>query len=106
MPLICNTLNSVYCYYKTKGFEEIYLAIIPNPVTMINPQLGNYNGLIPKLYAVDSLKMRIIDVYTIYAKNPQQYYSRNDTHWSSAGFQTWLDEFNKTLGEISIRPLQ
>jgi len=71
MPLICNTLNSVYCYYKTKGFEEIYLAIIPNPVTMINPQLGNYNGLIPKLYAVDSLKMRIIDVYTIYAKNPQ-----------------------------------
>jgi hypothetical protein len=106
MPLICNTLNSVYRYYKTKGFEEIYLAIIPNPVTMINPQLGNYNGLIPKLYAVDSLKMRIIDVYATYAKNPLQYYSRNDTHWSSAGFQTWLDEFNKTLGEISAWPLR
>jgi uncharacterized protein YjdB len=30
----------------------------------------------------------------------------HDTHWNSAGFQTWLDEFNKTLGEISIRPLQ
>jgi hypothetical protein len=106
LPIICSTLNKVYDYYKMKGFEEVYFAIIPNPVTMVNPRIGNYNNLIPKLYSIDSLRMKIFDIYSIYAKCPQKYYSRNDTHWSSQGLQTWLDGFNKILEKVSDKTLK
>ena len=101
LTIMCSTLNKVYDYYKGKGFEEVYLSIIPNPVTMVNPHIGKYNNLIPKLYAVDSLRMKIFNMYAIYTTCPQKYYSRSDTHWSSVGYQAWLDEFNKILEKTS-----
>ena len=97
IKLICSTLNKVYSYYIGQGFNEIYLSIIPNTVTMVNPSIGKYNNLIPSLYALDSLRMCIFDVSKIYSNNPQKYYSRNDTHWNSKGLQAWVDNFNKIL---------
>ena len=102
---ICSNLNNIYDYYKQKGFEDVYLAIIPNPVTMVNPHIGLYNDLIPKLYSVDSLRMKIFDIYSVFARCPQKFYSRNDTHWNSEGLQTWLNEFNKILEITSEKPI-
>jgi hypothetical protein len=104
LPTICGNLNQVYDYYKANGFEEVYFAIIPNPVTMVNPNLFKYNDLIPQIYAVDSMRMKFFNIYSIFAKNPQKYYSRNDTHWNSEGLQTWLNEFNNILEIISKEP--
>jgi len=106
LPLICRTLNNVYDYYKMRDFEEVYFAVIPNPVTMVNPHLARYNNLIPSLYAVDSLRMKMFDIYSVFAHSPQNYYSRNDTHWNSQGLQTWLDNFNKILKETSMHALK
>jgi len=101
LPLICQTLNKVYDYYKSKGFDEIYLALIPNPVTMVNPSLGTYNRLIPKINEMDSLRIQIFDIYSVFATEPAKYYSTNDTHWNSAGLQSWLDRMNELLKNIS-----
>ena len=84
-----------------KGFDEIYLAIIPNPVTIINPTLSNYNELIPTIHKVDTLRMKILDIYSIFKQNPSAYYAKSDSHWNSAGLQLWLDGFNKRLKDIS-----
>src|SRR5450631_2364144 len=55
-------LNATCAYYKADGFDEVYLSIIPNPVTILQPL--HYNGLIPQLQQPDSLKcMHIIDMY-------------------------------------------
>jgi hypothetical protein len=94
---ICSNLNKVYDYYKSNGFEEVYLAIIPNPVTIINPTLGNHNNLINRLCSIDSLRIKVFDIRNVFLKYPQKYYSRSDSHWNSEGLQTWLDEFNKIL---------
>ncbi|MEJ0083225.1 MAG: hypothetical protein WDM78_20260 [Puia sp.] len=62
-------LNITCAYYKAEGFDEIYMSIIPNPATILQPR--NYNGLIPALEQADSLKcMHIIDIYTPFTKDP------------------------------------
>jgi hypothetical protein len=99
--IICATINKLYDLYQSKGFDEIYLAIIPNPVTIVNPNLGHYNDLIPAINKVDTLRMKILDIYSIFKQHPSAYYAKNDSHWNSAGLQLWLDEFNKRLKVIS-----
>jgi hypothetical protein len=106
LSVICSTLNKVYDYYKANGCDDIYLAIIPNPVTMINPGIGSYNNIIPKLYSVDTLRMKMFDIYSVFAANPKKYYSRSDTHWNSEGLQTWLDNFNIVLEKISKKTVR
>jgi hypothetical protein len=100
---ICQNINKVYDYYKGNGFNEVYLSIIPNPVTLVNPKLKTYNNLIPLINSVDSLRMQIFNVYELFKVNPQKYYSRSDSHWSNYGLQKWLVEFNRILEKKSCR---
>jgi hypothetical protein len=91
-------LNATCAYYKKDGFDEVYLSLIPNPVTILRPQ--HYNGLIPALQQADSLKcMHIIDVYSLFTKdpNPGKLFRIGDTHWSNDGIQVWLNTVNAEL---------
>jgi hypothetical protein len=95
-------LNGYFSYYKADGFDEVYLSIIPNPVTILQPR--DYNGLIPALQNPDSLKgMRIIDIYNPYLKdpNPGRLFRIGDTHWSNNGIQVWLNVVNAELKKQS-----
>ena len=91
-------LNAYFKYYKADGFDEVYLSIIPNPVTIL--QHKNYNGLIPALQNPDSLKgMHVIDMYTPFLKdpNPGRLFRIGDTHWSNYGIQIWVNAVNAEL---------
>jgi hypothetical protein len=97
-------LNATYDYYKADGFDEVYLSVIPNPVTILQPQ--NYNGLVPALQNPDSLKgMGIIDIYNPYLKdpNPGRLFRIGDTHWSNNGMQVWLNTVNAELKKQSLK---
>ena len=91
-------LNATFEYYKKDGFDEVYLSIIPNPVTILQPL--NYNGLIPALQNPVRLKgMFIIDMYSLFSldPNPGGLYRIGDTHWSNMGIQVWLKYVNAEL---------
>jgi hypothetical protein len=91
-------LNATCAYYKADGFDEVYLSLIPNPVTILRPQ--HYNGLIPSLQQADSLKcMHIIDVYSLFSREPDpgKLFRTGDTHWSNDGIQIWLNTVNAEL---------
>jgi hypothetical protein len=91
-------LNATCAYYKADGFDEVYLSVIPNPVTILKPE--NYNGLIPSLQQADSLKcMHIIDMYSLFTKeqDPGKLFRISDTHWSNDGIQVWLKTVNTEL---------
>ena len=97
-------LNATCAYYKADGFDEVYLSLIPNPVTILKPQ--NYNSLIPKLQQADSLKcMRIIDIYSLYMKDPDpgKLFRIGDTHWSNEGIQVWLNTVNAELRKQNVQ---
>src|SRR4051812_8357479 len=91
-------LNATCAYYKADGFDEVYLSLVPNPVTILRPQ--HYNGLIPSLQQGDSLKcMRIIDIYGPFTRyqDPGKLFRIGDTHWSNDGIQIWLNTVNAEL---------
>ncbi len=96
-----NTLNEIYEHYKKEGFTEVYFSIIPGAATILQPD--NYNGLIPRLYSSSALKMPVIDVYSIYTKNPNpaSLYRMGDTHWNNRGMQVWLGLVNSELRKQS-----
>ncbi len=98
-----NNLNAIYDHYRGEGFDEVYFAIVPNPVSVIQP--ANYNNLIPKLQNAPGLKMHVIDVYSHYKKagNARQFYRAGDTHWNNNGIQVWLELVNEELGKVSVR---
>jgi hypothetical protein len=94
------TLNKTKEHYKKHGFDEVYFSFVPNPVSVVNPDLGAYNQLMPFLSNVDSSLFKKIDVYSLFKSNPKKYYAPNDTHWNSTGLQTWLDVTNTELKRI------
>ncbi|MCB0700040.1 MAG: hypothetical protein H6551_08580 [Chitinophagales bacterium] len=92
---IINNLNTIYDHYRAEGFDELYLAMIPNPVTIINPE--GYNQLIPRLQNDPRLKIKLIDIYSTYQNADTVLYRPGDSHWYNSGMQLWIKEVNKML---------
>lgn len=93
--IIINNLNTIYDHYRSEGFDEVYLAAIPNPVTILEPH--GYNMLIPRLQSDPSLRMKCIDIYSEYKQNHENIFRPGDTHWSNKGMQMWIQVVNDSL---------
>jgi len=92
---IIHHLNAMNNYYKSSGFSKVYLSVIPNPITIMQPE--GYNNLIPLIQNDPHLSMSVIDIYSIFKNNQDIYYLPGDTHWNNKGKQLWIDLVNKTL---------
>lgn len=97
--LIVDNINYLSNYYKLKGFDEVYISIIPNPVTVLYPQLGKYNEAIPRIQNNKNLKVPFIDVFDEFKESKKQIFFFSDSHWNMNGFYLWVNEFNKKLNE-------
>lgn len=95
--LLVQNINATQQKYLQAGFDEVYLSIIPNKVSILAPNLGKYNHLIEQIQADSSLKMPIIDTFSDFRKNPSKYYLKSDSHWTCEGRNIWLDKVNKIL---------
>lgn len=94
---IVKLLNEIDEHYKTEGFDEVYLSLIPNAVTIYQPK--GYNMLIPRIQKHKALKMKVIDIYTPFMQKPDGMYWRGDTHWSNAGADVWLKIVNRVISD-------
>ncbi len=92
---LVNNFNVIYDHYRQNGFSEVYLSIIPNSATIMQPK--GYNNLIPQIQNDQNLKMKIIDVYDSFRKSTVLLYQPGDTHWNNYGKQLWLDLVNEKL---------
>ncbi|WP_147238743.1 hypothetical protein [Mucilaginibacter hurinus] len=92
------SFNKLYTHYKeVVGFDEVYLSIIPNPVTIVAPEMDTYNNLLPRIQQNPDLKVPTIDVYEKFKQARQPIYQYADTHWNNRGLNLWLEEVNKKL---------
>lgn len=89
---IVDILNSIYDHYKAAGFAEVYFSVIPNSATIMQPD--GYNNLIPMVQNDPRLRMKIIDIYTVFKNSNDIFYLPGDTHWNHKGKQLWLDIVN------------
>jgi len=90
-------LNETQEKYLKAGFDEVYLSIIPDKVSILSPNLGTYNHLVERIESDPRLQIPLIDTYSIFSKYRQKCYLKSDTHWSCAGRNIWLNKVNEIL---------
>ncbi len=95
ITLLVNNFNLIYDHYKKEGFSEVYLSMIPNSATVMQPD--GYNNLIPSVQNDPRLEIKIIDAWTAFKKSSEILYLPGDTHWNNQGRQLWLDLVNAML---------
>lgn len=95
--ILINNINGVREKYLNAGFNEVYLSIIPNKVSILSPNIGAYNQLIERVQSDPNLKLPVIDTYSDFKKNPSNYYLKSDSHWTCEGRNLWLKKVNKIL---------
>jgi hypothetical protein len=86
-------INESYTYYKALGFDEVYLSIIPNKSSIIEPG-ESYNNLVSRIEQNAGLRMPTISVLQAYKKGGASVYAVGDSHWNCQGRQIWLDKVN------------
>lgn len=89
--------NQTRHFYLKKGFDEVYLAIIPNKTSIVAPNMGTYNHLVTRIQKHPQLEIPTVDVWQEYSTHPNEVYQLGDTHWNCTGQQIWLREVNKKL---------
>ena len=98
--LLVNNLNKIYEHYKAEGFNEVYLSMIPNTASIVQPE--GYNNLIPLIETDMGLKMKIIDVYYTFKNSERLLFFHGDSHWNLEGKQKWVDTINYILTQKAI----
>ena len=88
---LVDSVNAVANRYRQRGFDGVYLSIIPNKATILETERQDYNHLIERVQANPRLRVPTINVYTAYRQSPQPPYLKSDTHWNCEGRALWLD---------------
>ena len=95
IALLIKNVNLTYDHYKSIGFDEVFLSIIPNKTSILAPDLGPYNHLLERIEGNPEIKMPIISIYKEFSR--KNYYLKGDSHWNCEGQQIWVDKVNEKL---------
>ncbi|WP_439557380.1 hypothetical protein [Dyadobacter sp.] len=93
-------LNESRKFAESIGFEHVFLSVIPNKVSVLNPDYGIYNHLIERLYTHPKLNMPTIDVLADFRRMGRSSYLKGDSHWTCAGQYLWLNKVNAEINRM------
>lgn len=96
---IVQNLNTVQEQLLGLGFNEVYIAIIPNPSSLYKKSAFPYNHLIERIQKHSEIKFKCIDVYSLFKKETKSLYHINDSHWNDFGKTIWLSKLNSAIGQ-------
>lgn len=97
-------LNASRNFVDSLGFDHVILSIIPNKVSVLNPDYGTYNNLISKIYSHPRLNMPYIDVLADFRKMGRAAYLKGDSHWTCEGQALWLNKVNALINQLVAGP--
>lgn len=92
---ISQRINDASNYYKSIGFKQVFLAIIPNPVSVYDEHRMPYNHLTERIEQTTSLP--VISVYNRIKKDKRNLFYVSDAHWNPLGFDIWVMQANSVL---------
>jgi hypothetical protein len=95
--------NSLYEGYKKLGFDQVYLVIVPNKVSIVSPNYHDrsYNHLIEKIRDCPDLKIPFMDLYSVYKNEKTDVYFCNDSHWNCNGMQIFINTLDRKVLRIN-----
>lgn len=82
------------------GFDQVILSIIPNKVSVLMPEYGQYNQLIDRIYQHRNLQLDFVDVYADFEKMGTGSYLKGDSHWTCEGQYLWLNKINTKINQL------
>ncbi len=91
VTVLIDSINAVAERYNKLGFDTVYLSLIPNKASILEPNRGIYNHLIERIQANPTLRVPTINTYEAYKSSPFSPYLKSDTHWTCEGRKLWLD---------------
>jgi hypothetical protein len=101
---LVDSLNATATRFRQQGFDAVYLSIIPNKASLLEPQRGTYNHLIERVQRHSRLQVPAVDIYSVYARKPQAVYALGDSHWNCTGRERWLRAVWQTIWPSSPTP--
>lgn len=90
-------LNVTQTTLLEKGFDKVFVAIIPNKTTIVMPEYGAYNQLITHFQAHPALAVEVIDILSDFQEMGRHAYLHSDSHWTCEGQNKWLSKVNERL---------
>lgn len=101
---IVQNLNRSREMADSLGFDAVMLSIIPNKVSVLNADYGQYNKLIERIYKHPNFQIPYIDVLADYRKMGTSSYLKGDSHWTCEAQFLWLNKTNALLNQLVENP--
>lgn len=95
---LIDSVNVTADRYRAAGFDAVYLSIIPNKASILDPAQGPYNHLVERVESHPRLRVPVVSVYADYKRQPAQVYAIGDSHWNCTGRGIWIGEVRKAVG--------
>ncbi len=91
-------LNATAGHFRRAGFDAVYVSIIPNKASILEPDRRSYNHLIERIQEHPKLRVPMVDTYAPFRTAPGSPYLPGDTHWNCRGRALWLRAVRQRLG--------
>lgn len=102
LDTLVTNLNTIRQHYLRMGFDEVYVCLIPNKVTVLEPTYGAYNHQIERIETNPRLEAPIISMINTIRRHPE-WYHLGDGHWNSQGKRLWLSRVNAKVAQWADR---
>jgi len=99
---VVTNMNAIRDYYKNAGFEEVYFCLLPNKVTVCEPDRSVYNNQITRIEQHSDLKAPVLSVQHELRRHPE-WFHKGDGHWNAHGKRLWLQTVNNLVREWSAK---
>ncbi|MBC8155127.1 MAG: hypothetical protein H7Z72_19735 [Bacteroidetes bacterium] len=99
--LMVDKLNRVGQLARQQGYRAVFLSIVPNPVSVIEPGRGPYNHLVERVEQHPDLKLGVISLYDRFRADGRRYYHPSDSHWNQAGVDAWVLTMNQLFNRTA-----
>ncbi|MBK0378199.1 hypothetical protein [Mucilaginibacter segetis] len=92
---IADHLNTAKNYYRSIGFKNVFLSVVPNAASIYDENRMPYNHLQQRIEK--TVHFPFIPLYNTFKKSPHNLFSLSDSHWNPLGFNTWVKQADSTL---------
>jgi len=92
---LSGNLNKAKNYYVSIGFKKVFLAVIPNAVSVYDHERMAYNHLLERIEKRNPFP--VISVFKKFKTSTENLYYKSDTHWNPQGLDLWVHEANQNL---------
>lgn len=94
---VVSGLNHLHQRARQRGYSDVFLSIIPNPVSVIETSRSDYNHLVERIEHHPGLSLNVISLYDQFRTRGSVYYHPSDTHWNQNGVDAWVSAMNQAF---------